>query len=643
MGMKRFGYYARRLRRLTGMDKKKPVDYARRSRYRFSRRALLVGAGQAGLFGLLGWRLHQLQILDSSQYRLLSDENRMTVQLVAPARGAIFDRFGVPLAEDKENLRVLVLPAFCKSLSGTLDSLSEIISISAANRDRVMRAARRQSGYYPVLVAEGVTWRAFALLNVLTPQMPGVRTDRSSYRYYSQAKNVAHVVGYVGMAGKHEVDEDPMMRIPGFRIGKTGIEKGLDPELRGHPGNITYEVDAHGRIVRKLGSTPSEPGKDVVLTLDHEVQAFAQQRLAEHRRASVVAVDAVTGAVLVMASNPSFDPNDLAFKADAKEWEALVRDPDSPLNNRAIAGLYPPGSTFKVVNALASLTAGVITPEERIVCRGGFMFGRHFFHCWRRGGHGPIALRDAIKESCDVYFYETAHRLGIDRLAVTGRALGLGHSYNCELAGLKDGVMPDTAWKRATLGQPWYPGETISCGIGQGYVLATPLQLALVSARIASGRTLIPHFAYPQGSAAFPEPAALPIDPVHLQLVRDGMTAVVNEKGGTATRAALDIPGVLMAGKTGTSQVYSYGAKHPPTGWAAKPHSLFIAFAPVGAPRYAVACCIEHGGYGSQAAAPVVHDVMTELLKRDPVQRPAFVASNQTNMPPVPTIVGSAQ
>jgi penicillin-binding protein 2 len=601
---------------------------------RFSRRALLVGASQASLFGVLGWRLRQLQILDSSNYRLLSDENRLTVQLVAPTRGTIYDRFGTPIAGNRENLRVIVVPAFCKDLAATLTMLSTVVTVTDADKDRVRRHAKRQSGYLPILVTEGLTWRQFALLNVLAPQLPGVQTDMARVRTYSHARSMAHTVGYVGMAAKGEVAGEPVTRLPGFRIGKTGVEKGLDRELRGRPGSISYEVDAHGRIVRELGQTPSGPGKDVVLAVDHDLQELALARIESQRRAAVVALDAQNGDVLIMASTPTYDPNDISFNVNADTWATLTNAPDDPLNNRAVRGLYPPGSTFKVVTALAGLTAGVIDPKEHIVCRGGYNFGNHYFHCWRSGGHGPIALHDAISHSCDVYFYETVHRLGIDRLAVTGRELGLGQTYDCELAGLKAGVMPDTAWKRATLGQPWYAGETISCGIGQGYVLATALQLAVVAARIASGNAIVPRFVASAANAAKPAPARLRIDPVHLDLVRDGMSAAVNE-GGTGARSALTIPGVLMAGKTGTSQPFGHDAKHPPTGWEAEPHSLFIAFAPVGAPRYAMACIVEHGGYGAAAAAPIVHDLMTELLTRDTLGRPVFVAEDRAKAPPV--------
>ena len=613
------------LKRLVG-NVKSP-DYALRLRHRFSRRAVLIGGGQAGLFGLLLWRLRQLQIVESSEYRLLSDENRITMQLVAPARGAIYDRFGRTVAEDRENLRIIVIPAFCKDLTATLDAVSRIVPVSAADKDRVRRAARRQSGYFPVLVTEGLTWRQFTLLSVLAPQLSGVRTDRATYRRYRHARSMAHVVGYVGMADKAEIDEDPIMRVPGFRTGKAGIEKGLDRELRGAPGTIKYEVDAHGRVIRELGATPSVRGKDLVLTIDQELQAIALKRIEGLRVASIVVIDVVTGGILVMASYPTFDPNEIAFKVDRRRWTELARDKDHPLENRALRGMYPPGSTFKVVTALAGLAAGVIMPSERMTCPGGYVFGRRRFRCWKSHG-GGIDLHEALKQSCDVYFYETVKRVGIDRLAVTSRELGLGQIYDLALAGQKQGIVPDTAWKRARFGQPWYPGETISCGIGQGYVSTTPLQLAVATARVATGRAVVPRLLVPNDRELEPAPL-LNIDPVHLELVRAGMVAVVNEKGGIAVRSALPLADVQMAGKTGTSQVISAKNQHKLKGWDGETHALFIAYAPVGSPRYAAACVVEHGGGGSRAAAPVVRDLMTEILLRDPAAKPAFSAGNQ--------------
>lgn len=615
---------------------KKTRDYALRLRHRFSRRAVLIGAGQTGLFGLLLWRLRQLQILDSSEYRLLSDENRITMQLVAPARGSIYDRFGRTVAADKENFRVIVIPAFCENLAATLAAVAKIIPISAADKDRVRRAARRQSGYFPVLVTEGLTWRQFTLLSVLAPQLPGVRTDRATYRRYSHGRGMAHVVGYVGMANKGEVDEDPLMRVPGFRTGKAGLEKGLDRELRGQPGNIKYEVDAHGRVVRQLGATPSVRGKDMVLTIDQELQDIALKRIEGLRVASIVVLDVVTGGILVMASYPTFDPNEISFKVNRDRWRELARDQDHPLENRALRGVYPPGSTFKVVTALAGLEAGVITPDETMTCPGSYVFARHRFRCWKTHG-GGIDLHNAIKQSCDTYFYETVKRVGIDRLAVTSRLLGLGQIHDIGFTGQKPGIIPDKAWKRRTLNQPWYDGETISCGIGQGYVATTPLQLAVATARIATGRAVSPRLLVP-GERVVELPPLLAIDPVHLEIVRAGMFGVVNEPKGTAGRSALAIPGVQMSGKTGTSQVISAKNQHKLKGWEGETHALFIAYAPADAPRYAAACVVEHGGGGSRAAAPVVRDVMTEILLRNPAARPAFVAGNQGAIPVIAAV-----
>ena len=327
----------------------RPRDYGLRLRHRFSRRAVLIGAAQTGLFGLLLWRLRRLQIVDSSEYQLLSDDNRITAHLVAPARGSIYDRLGRIVAEDRENFRVIVVPAYCDDLAATLDAISEIVPVAASDKDRVMRAARRQSGYFPVLVTEGLTWRQFTLLSVLAPELKGVSTDRATHRRYSRARSMAHVVGYVGMAAKAEIDEHPLMRVPGFRTGKAGIEKGLDPELRGQPGSISYEVDAHGRVVRQLGATSSVRGKDLVLTIDQELQEIAHKRIEGLRVASIVVLDAVTGAILVMASFPSFDPNEVSFKVDLERWKQVARGEDYPLENRALRGVYPPGSTFKAV------------------------------------------------------------------------------------------------------------------------------------------------------------------------------------------------------------------------------------------------------------------------------------------------------
>ncbi len=471
----------------------KAREVALKLRRRFSRRAVLIAGGQAGLFGLLLWRLRQLQILDTSEYRLLSDENRMTMQLVAPARGSIYDRIGRVVAEDKENFRVIVVPAFCKDLKATLAAVSQVVHISAADKDRVMRAARRQSGYFPVLVTEGLTWRQFTLLSVLAPRLPGVRADRATYRQYVHGSSMAHVVGYVGMADKSEVDEDPMMRVPGFRTGKAGIEKSFDAELRGQPGTIKYEVDAHGRVVRQLGATPSVRGKDMALTIDQELQddrAEADRGPAHrlHRRARRGdGRDPGDGLLSHLRSQRHVLQGESATGGRSSRETRIIRS-----ENRALRGVYPPGSTFKVVTALAGLEAGVITPDEHMTCPGAYMFGRHRFRCWKRHGrrHRRASSDQAVLRRLFLRDGKSArHR--------SSRRHGAGSSASVRFTisawwARSKAIIPDTAWKKKALRQPWYPGETISCGIGQGYVSATPLQLAVVAARIATGRAVSP-------------------------------------------------------------------------------------------------------------------------------------------------------
>ncbi len=606
-------------------------DEIREQRLKFTRRALLLGAGQLGLFGVLGWRLHHLQVVEAPKYALLAEENRIDIQLIPPPRGAVYDRLGEVLAENVDSLQVVVIPGLVEDMDETFDRLGGLIEVTAEARERAHKLAKRQSSHIPIVVADKLSWEQFAQINVLAPGLPGIRTDVAALRRYAHGSALAHVVGYVGAANEVEAEEDPVMRMPGFRIGKSGVEKGFDKKLRGRAGNLKLEVNARGQAIRKLQTIPATRGEDLVTTIDHEIQALAMQRIAKERRAAVVALDARTGDILALASTPTFDPNTLVGGVTTAEWKALTTAEDDPMTCKATRGQYPPGSTFKMVTSLAGLEAGAITPTSRILCRGGFSFANHYWRCWRRGGHGAMDVHNGIKQSCDTFHYEVARRIGIEKLSAMGRKLGLGRSYDCGLPLIKPGVMPTPAWKLATLGHRWYAGETISCAIGQGYVLTTPLQLAVMTARIASGRQIEPRIVRP-GPGERDEPAPLlEVSQENLGHIRRGMIGVVNEGGGTAGRARLPMAGVLMAGKTGTSQVSklsvgrgSFGVK-----WALRDHGLFVCYAPADNPRYAVSVIVEHGGSGSRAAAPVARDVMIELIKRDPLAKPLFVPERQ--------------
>ncbi|MEC9367076.1 MAG: penicillin-binding protein 2 [Pseudomonadota bacterium] len=607
-----------------------PREAERRQGGRFTRRMLLLAGVQAGLFGVLGWRLRQLQVIDSRKYALLSDENRISLQLLAPTRGLIVDRFGELIAGNVESRRVLVVPELTKDLDGLLDRIGKIVEIPEAVRARVIRLAKKQSPHIPIVVAEKLSWREFAQVNIMAPDLAGAKTDILPVRTYFHGTDIAHIVGYVGAADKNEVNDDPVVRLPGFRIGKSGVEKGFEKELRGRAGNVRLEVNAHGRAVRKLDQVESARGRELVLTIDHDIQSKVMKRLAEERRAAAVALDCVTGEVIAMASTPSYDPNALISGLSPDEWSGMATADDDPLTNKAIRGQYPPGSTFKMVTALAGLEAGVIDKDSFIACHGGYMVKNVHFGCWRRGGHGRMNVHNAIKQSCDVFFYETANRVGIVKLAAMARRLGFGQTYDFGLPLQKPGVVPDPGWKRSTIGEPWYPGETVIAGIGQGFVLTTPLQLAVMTARIATGRAVVPRIVRPDPDHT-PAPAKpLGLKDEHLAWVRDGMKGVVNEPGGTAGRARLPMPDVLMAGKTGTSQVNtaSSGRRSHQIEWHERDHGLFVCYAPADKPRYAVAVIVEHGGSGSAAASPVARDIMIELVQKDPVGKPGYVASD---------------
>ena len=497
-------------------------------------------------------------------------------------------------------------------------------------RARVLRLARRQSPYIPIVVDDTLSWRQFAQVNVMSPGLPGVRTDILSVREYHGGHNMAHIVGYVGAADQEEVNEAPVTRLPGFRVGKTGVEKGLEPKLRGKAGVVKLEVDAHGNAIRKLETLASEPGREVVLTIDSRGpeggHGAAQGRTPRRRRG--------TGRPHRRDPGDGVDP-ELRSQRHRLRPEAtgsgipwpMPRTTRSP--TRTIRGQYPPGSTFKMVTALAGLEAGEITHEDAVPLLWRlFLFQRLFRLLEEARASRDKRVRKAIKESCDVFFYKVAERIGITKLSAMGHKLGLGQTYDCGLPLQKPGVMPTPGWKRANLGKPWYGGETIIAGIGQGFVLTTPLQLAVMTARIATGRAIVPRIVRPYPDEQVEEAEPLDIKPEHLEIVREGMWAVVNEGGGTAGRARLPIAGVEMAGKTGTSQVHSAssGRKSSSLKWHQRDHGLFVGYAPADNPRYAVAAIVEHGGSGSRAASPVVRDIMTALMERDPVGKPGYVA-----------------
>lgn len=583
---------------------------------RFSRRVALVGAAKAGAFGLLGWRLFNLQVVNGGRYAPLAEENRINLQILAPKRGRIFDRKGLVLADNEETFRASLTPALAGDLASVLALFRRVVPLTADEAEKIARRAKKQSRSTPIVIASDLTFDDVAKLNLYAPQLPGVRTEVAWRRRYRQGAHVGHVVGYVGSVERAGVDDDAVLRLPGMKIGKSGIEAGLEGTLRGRGGAQKLEVDARGRTVRNLGSLDPVAGRDISLTIDTELQRRVLDRLQRERRASCVVLDVNTGEVVAMVSTPGFDPGQIADGILDEDWQKLMSSDDKPLLNRAIGGQYPPGSTFKMVTALAALQAGLVDEKEQISCDGSFELADQTYRCWKRAGHGRMALHEAIRSSCDVYFFEMARRLGIESLANAARALGLGMTYECGLVQQKAGLVPDPDWKRGRWNAGWLGGETILTGIGQGYVLATPLQLAVMTARIATGKAVEPVMVRREASEPAVEFAPLLFKPGHLDAVRRGMFAVVNEEGGTGSNAVLGEDQPDVAGKTGTSQVSRASSEglQDDLEWGQRDHALFVAYVPADSPRYAVAAIVEHGGGGGATAAPLVRDVISDVL-----------------------------
>jgi penicillin-binding protein 2 len=623
----------------------------------FTRRAALLAGGQTVLAALLAGRMYQLQILEKDRYALLADENRINLRLLAPLRGRILDRNGIPIADNRQNYQVVVVPEQAGDLEVTLAALGTLIEIGEADRRRVLRDARRKHSFVPLMVRANLSWEEVARIEVAIPELAGVAIEQGMIRNYPYGPTAAHVLGYVAAVAEKDLNGDPLLELPDFRIGRSGIEKARDLQLRGVAGTSEVEVNAYGRVVREINQRPGQPGQDVVLGLDMAMQDFVMKRVAAEPSISCVLLDAVSGDVLAMVSSPSFDPMVFSTGLSPALWQELSTDPRNPLTDKAVAGLYPPGSTFKPMVALAALEAGTVTPDTAITCPGYLELGDATFHCWQKGGHGTLHLRDAIKKSCDVFFYETSRRTGIDRIAAMAKRFGFGAALGLDIPGERSGLIPTRDWKIATTGSNWQQGETLIAGIGQGSVLATPLQVAVMAARLVTGRAIVPHLVRdnsrppPGGEKAQSPFAALGIAPRHLALVLDGMNAVVNEQGGTAFAARIKDAGIEMGGKSGTSQVRhisQYEREHgvrkaAEVPWKERDHALFVAFAPVGAPRYVCAAVVEHGGAeaggGSAVAAPICRDILIEVQRRDPARRTpppdTIVEVPPPEMPPV--------
>lgn len=599
----------------------------------FNRRAILVGGLQAGLFSLLVGRLYYLEIIQGEKYRTLAEENRINLRLIAPRRGQISDRYGTPLALNQQNYRVVLLPEQVEDQALLFSKLSNYVDITEGDRKRIERDLRDTGNFNAILVKDNLTWEQVANISVHALDLPGTDIDTGEVRTYPYSEATAHVLGYVGTVSEKEMDdsedddENSVLGIPGIRVGKDGIEKQHDIELRGQAGNVEMEVNARGSVVRELARNEPIPGKDITLSLDVGLQQYVQQRLAKELGASAVILDIHSGEIQALASQPSFDPNLFTYGISQDDWKRLNTDEHSPLMNKVISGVYAPGSTFKPVVAMAALEAGIVDPEAKVFCPGYLDLGTYRFHCWKHGGHGHVNMIEAFAGSCDTYFYDLGHRVGIDRMQSMARRFGLGEKLGVDLPHERPGFVPSRTWKFAMRRQAWQQGETMVAAIGQGYMLATPLQLAVMMARLSNGGKAIVPRLIKKDNKASAETVTWPLlglDPRHMNLVQEGMAAVVNQPIGTAYAGRIERAGFEMAGKTGTAQVRHISEAEREEGvvvndalpWKARDHALFAGFAPMGNPRYAVAVVVEHGGSGAHVAVPIARDILLECQLR---------------------------
>lgn len=591
------------------------------------RRSLIMALIKFLLLMVIIARLYYLQVYQADRYKTLADENRISTRLLVPPRGIIFDRNGVTIASNQQNFQALIVAEQAPNVQETLDAFKKIMPLSEAEEERIKKDLKRNRSFVPIKIRDNLSWEEVSRIQLNAPDLPGIVIDEGLTRYYPFGAGMAHILGYVSSVSDKDVKDDPLLEVPGFKIGKSGIEKYLEKALRGESGNLKLEVNAYGRIMKEIERVDGIPGKDVQLTIDSRLQQKAFELFGEESGAAVL-LDVHTGEILAFVSAPSFDPNMMTQGLSTEDWNALLHNERNPLTDKAISGQYSPGSTFKMIVALAALEAGVIKPETRTYCASKMFLGNHAFHCWKKEGHGHLNVVEALQHSCDIFFYETAQKLGIEKIADMARRFGLGSKINIGLENEKAGLIPDKEWKLRRFGEPWQQGESLISGIGQGYILTTPLQLATMTARLVNGGYEIKPTFLKVSDGEKSKIKKIDVSPANLELIKEGMYAVVNKPGGTAWRSQFDYHGQRMGGKTGTTQVRRITMKERREGikkeselpWRLRNHALFVGYAPHDNPKYAVAVLVEHGGGGSSVAAPLAGKILREAVMLDPTR-----------------------
>ncbi|MEL6618012.1 MAG: penicillin-binding protein 2 [Pseudomonadota bacterium] len=592
-----------------------------------TRRAAVLGGLQLAFVAGLGARMQYLQVDQADQFRLLAEENRINIRLIPPERGEVFDRNGVALARNVPSYRIVVVREDAGDVEQVIEQLQRVVSIDPEELDRAITEIRRSPPFLPVTVADEVTWDDLSRVSVNAPALPGVTPEVGLSRVYPLGSDFAHVLGYVGPVSDYDLerieDPDQLLRIPRFQIGKVGVEAKIEERLRGKAGARRVEVNAAGRVMRELDRRDGIAGADLQLTIDAKLQRYVQARMKDES-ASAVVIDLDSGDLVAISSTPTYDPNLFVRGISSRDYKALTDNKYRPLASKSVQGTYPPGSTFKMITAMAALEEGLIGPDETVYCPGHLEVAGRRFHCWKRAGHGWVDLQNSLKQSCDVYYYDLALKVGIEKISAMANRFGLGMRHDVPMSAVAKGLTPTKDWKARVHGQDWVIGDTVNASIGQGYMLASPLQLAVMTARIATGRSISPRLVKSVDGIEMPSGRGtdLGMNENSLRKMRRAMFAVVNDRRGTAYGSRIIEDAMRMAGKTGTSQVRNITAAERRAGvvrnedlpWERRDHALFVNFAPYDNPRYAVAVVVEHGGGGSKAAAPIARDITLQAL-----------------------------
>lgn len=568
-------------------------------------------------------RMFFLQVIEADRYQTLADKNRVGVRLLPPLRGKILDRNGKQIAYNRKTFRAVVVAEETQGkLKQTLENFGKLVPLEDEEYIRVLKEVRQKKSFVPVRVKDDLTFEEMAKLQLNIPDLPGISIEESVMRIYPFKNVGSHTTGYVSFIREEDLNENPdLSKMPDVRIGRTGIESFYEKDLYGQTGTKKVEINSIGREVQELELEKPVAGKDLKLSLDMRLQKVGYEAL-KNESGSAVLMDIHTGDVLMMISTPAYDSNIFNYPIRTAVWKGLNENERLPLLNKAIMGLYSPGSVFKIVVAIAGLEAGVIKENTKVKCEGKMMLGDHPFHCWNRYGHGEMNLHDALQHSCDIYFYEVAKETGVDKIIEVAERLGFGAKTGIDLYGERDGLVPTRTWKEGRFGEAWKTGDTLNLGIGQGFLLATPLQMVVMMARVANGeRAVVPHL-YNEEDREFEK---LNISSSHLRQVKKGLVAVVNERGGTAYHTRFNVNGQKMGGKTASTQIRRISLEERESGvipqhklqWKDRDHAFFVAYAPSDKPKYALVVAVEHGGGGGTSAAPIAAQIMKRALELD--------------------------